>query len=105
MPRYTQADIGRVLPPLPQRSWVPEEELPQGHTQPCPMCGVVDDRDPSKNRIGSGKIRHDFINKTAKTINGYCILPGVAVVEYECEVCHGEGEVWINDETGKIEEE
>jgi len=105
MPRYTQADIGRVLPPVNTLSWVKPTELPQGHTEPCPMCGVVDDRDPSKNRIGSGKIRHDFINRNAKIINNHLALPGVAMVEYECDVCKGTGEVWRNDETGQIEEE
>jgi hypothetical protein len=67
------------------------------------MCGTRDGRDPSKNRIGSGKIRHDFINRFAKNLNGYISKPGVAVVEYLCEVCEGTGEVWINDETGQIE--
>jgi len=105
MPRYTQADIGKVLPALPKQDWTPTEELPQGRTQPCPACGTVDDRDPSKNRIGSGKIRHDFYNTTAKIINKYTTLPGVAMVEYECNVCNGTGEVWRNEETGQIEEE
>jgi len=96
---------GMKVPPVNVLSWIKPTELPQGHTEPCPMCGVVDDRDPSKNRIGSGKIRHDFINRNAKMVNKHLTLPGVAMVEYECDVCKGTGEVWRNDETGQIEEE
>jgi len=100
MPRYTKQDIGRVLPPVNVLSWIKPTELPEGHEEPCPMCGVVDDRDPSKNRLGTGTIRHDFINQLPKTVNGYIFKPGVSLVEYLCEVCNGTGSVWVNEETG-----
>ncbi len=84
---------------MPNMTWIKPVELPSGHEEPCPMCGIVDDRDPSKNRLGTGKVRHDFINRYTKIVNKVTMLPGVALVEYPCEVCEGTGAVWINDET------
>jgi hypothetical protein len=96
--RYTKADIGKTVEPHVSKNfdlscWADSEpQMPSGEYKPCPTCG-----DPEHKRMGTGQVRHDFINRTSKNLNGYIAKPGVNVEFFICGTCDGEGEIWVND--------
>ena len=78
MTKYTKQDIGKTVAPYVPQPWDYEERVQLSEERldvpnQCPICK------------GTGKIRHDWINRTAVVVNGHRMLPGVNVVEIDCD--------------------
>ena len=83
--RYSKADIGRVVGFMPQSPINYEITAPSGDYTKCPTCN------------GSGIVKIQYINRTAKTVNGHTFQPGVNVEYRDCGRCEGESQVWVED--------